>query len=290
MHRWLEVAIDVPSDAVDALSTRLIESGAPGVIEEANGETTRVRAHFGGDEDRDRLETSIAELLRELTEFFPGCSGAAVSIDAIEDEDWAEGWKQSFPVLDIGRSLRIRPPWLPAGGDGRLDIEIEPAMAFGTGQHASTLGCLLALEDLFADGVPDAVLDVGTGSAILAIAAARLGAPRVLGIDIDGIAVEAARVNVARNRLSDLVRVDVGTLDRVAGRFALILANLYSGLLRGMFHGFAARAAPGGALVVAGFIDSDRDAVAAAARSAGWAEQGTRSIDGWTTLTLRREP
>jgi ribosomal protein L11 methyltransferase len=231
----------------------------------------------------------MAALLAELDGFFPGCAGARISVREVADEDWAEGWKQSFPVIDVGERLRVRPPWLAPSGGERLEVEIEPAMAFGTGQHASTLGCLLALEDLCAAApAPPSVLDVGTGSAILAIAAARLGAERVLAVDIDPIAIEAARKNVERNRVGAIVCLDVGSLDRVGGRFALILANLYSGMLRGMFAAFAERAEPHAVLVVAGFLDADREAVSASARDGGWVEAGARSIDGWTTLTLRR--
>ncbi|MBI2962746.1 MAG: 50S ribosomal protein L11 methyltransferase [Deltaproteobacteria bacterium] len=290
MRRWLEVSIEVPPAAADALSLRLVERGAPGVIEEGAGERVRLRAHFAAEAESGALGEEIGGWLRQLEEFFPGCAAASPAIARIDEEDWAEGWKQGFAPLDVGARLRVRPPWSAPDAGGRLDVVIEPAMAFGTGRHASTLGCLLAIEEIAGTGEPaPAVLDVGTGSGILAIAAARLGAGAVTAIDLDPVAIEAARRNVARNGLADVVTLRVGSLEAVNGRFEWIVANLYSGLLRASMGGFAERAAARGWLVAAGLLDADRDAVVAAAGTSGWREHARRSIDGWTTLAFRRE-
>ena len=287
MRRWLEVSIEMPPAAVDVLVLRLVERGSLGIIEEAAGDRLRLRAHFeeGAGE---QLAEEIRELLRSLEEFFPGCAASGVTVGRIDDADWAEGWKRGFPPLEVGRSLRIRPPWIAHDTSTRHDLEIEPAMAFGTGHHASTLGCLLALEELVErEGAPSSVLDVGTGSGILAIASARLGARGVLAVDVDAAAIDAARENVRRNRVEHIVALRLGSLETVCGRFTRIVANLYSGLLRGMFGALAERAEPRGWLVVAGFLDADAAAVAEAAR--GWHQSRRRSLEGWTTLTLRRE-
>ena len=290
MRRWLEVSIDVPEDCADALSSWLIDRGAPGVIEEGVDRGVRIRAHFpaGGAADRS-LDRELREFLGEADEFFPGCARARVEVANVAEEDWAEGWKRGFLPIDVGRRLRVQPPWTPVGDSRRHEIVIEPAMAFGTGHHASTLGCLLALEDLFdREGVLDPVLDVGTGSGILAIGAARLGARRIVAVDIDSVAVEAAAENVARNGLDGMIELHEGGIEAVTGRFPLILANLTSALLRELAGAFADRARPRGWLVVAGLLDDDRAAVAAAASESGWREADARSIDGWTTLALRR--
>lgn len=290
MRRWLELSIEVPPAAADALSLRLVERGAPGVIEEAAGERLRLRAHFSEGDATEALGEEIGGWLRELDEFFPGCAAAVPAIAPIDEQDWAEGWKQGFAPLEVGSRLRIRPPWIAAGASGRCDVVIEPAMAFGTGQHASTLGCLLAIEEIaVAEGPGSPVLDVGTGSGILAIAAARLGASEVVAIDLDPVAIAAARRNVEANDVADVVTLQVGSLESVSGRFEWILANLYSGLLRALMDGFASRARPRGWLVVAGLLDGDCDAVEAAAMAAGWRARARRSIDGWTTLVFRRE-
>jgi ribosomal protein L11 methyltransferase len=293
MRRWLEVSIDVPAEAADALSSWLIERGAPGVIEEEVGLGVRIRAHFLAAAERSGADRSLAEEVREFLHqadlIFPGCAAARVDTVGIAEEDWAEGWKRGFPPLEVGRRLRIRPPWTPCADSFRHESEIEPAMAFGTGHHSSTLGCLLALEDLFdREGALSPVLDVGTGSGILAIAAAKLGARRIVALDTDVVAVEAAGKNVARNGLDAVIDLREGAVDTIAGKFPLILANLYSGILRELSVTFAALATPRAWLIAGGLLDGDRSAVVASARNSGWQEEAARSIEGWTTLTLRR--
>ncbi len=278
MRRWIELSVVVPAEAADAVVERLVVLGAPGAIEEEAEEgRTRLRAHFREPADVDRISRGLREVLGDLE---------PIDLATLDEDDWAEGWKQSFPPLEIGRTLLVRPPWAETAPTARHVIEIEPAMAFGTGQHASTLGCLLALENLFArEGTLSPVLDVGTGSGILAIAAAKLGAAAVVAIDDDPIAVEAAERGFARNRVSASARQ--GTLDSVAGAFRLILANLYANVLRESFPAFAARMTPGGHLVVGGFLDADRPEISSAASASGLEERQARSIDGWTTVVFR---
>ena len=282
---WIEVSVSIPGEAVDAVSHRFFELGAPGVVEEPDGARVTLRAHFPETIGREELEAGLTAFLSSLESIFPGSKGRP-ALARVRVEDWAEGWKQGFPPIEIGRRLRIRSPWEPALRDDRIEIEILPAMAFGTGQHASTHGCLRALDDLAAGGEPRAVLDVGTGSGILAIAAARLGAPAVLAIDDDAVAVAAAIDNVRRNGVDATVSVREGTVASVEGRFALILANLYANLLTALFPAFLRLALPSARLVIAGFLDEDAGAVSRAAAEAGWREISARSIDGWTTLVL----
>jgi ribosomal protein L11 methyltransferase len=289
VQRWREIAIDMPEEASDAVANWLVERGAPGIIEESlDVGQVRLRAHFADDVDVAALVVDTRGFLTDIDGDFPGTASSAVGVAAIDAEDWAEGWKQGFSPLEIGRSLCVRPPWCPAR-PARLDVVIEPAMAFGTGQHASTLGCLLAIEDVFdTNDAIASVLDVGTGSGILAIASARLGAERIVAIDNDPVAVEAAAANLARNGLDDAIELRVGELGTVSEPFRLIVANLYSGLLGRLFEGFAARADRDAWLVTSGLLDADRETVVRTAAAAGWRKLDARSIDGWTTLTFRR--
>ena len=147
----------------------------------------------------------------------------------------------------------------------------------------------LALEDLLVcEGVLSPVLDVGTGSGVLAIAAARLGVRAVVAVDVDPVAIEAAAENVRRNGLEAIVSLRRGSLESVTGRYRLIVANLYAGLLRELFARFADHAGPGDWLIVSGLLEADRDEVRGAALAAGWEPKSDRCLDGWTTLTLRR--
>lgn len=290
MRRWLELSIEIVPAASDALVAWLVNRGAPGVIEEELAERRRLRAHFTPTEDAGAIVGAAREFLRELDEPFPGAAGARLEIGFVDEEDWASSWKQGFPPLEIGRRLCVRTPWSPHTSD-RLDVQILPAMAFGTGQHASTVGCLLAIEDAFdRESAPPTVLDVGTGSGILAIAAARLGARRVLAIDVDPVAIAAAADNVSRNEMEAIVTLRCGSTDAVEGRYALIVANLYSDLLRSMFGTLAVRAEARGRCIASGLLDADVESVRRAAVASGWQLEAERSLEGWTTLTLRRAP
>jgi len=287
MRRWQELAIEIAPDAADALSAWLVERGAPGIIEEAAGDRLRLRAHF---EQGAELRGALADFLADLDEVFPGAASATVAATVVDEEDWADGWKQSFPPLEIGHRLRVRPPWVEAVAVGRRDIVIMPAMAFGTGHHASTLGCLLAIESIFErDDPPSRVLDVGTGSGILAIAAAHLGASLVLGVDTDPVAIDAAADNVRRNGVAGAVALQVGSIDTVADRFGLIAANLHSGILRPLFAPLRECALPRAWLIVSGILDADVTSLSETAAATRWSREAERSIDGWTTIVFRRE-
>jgi ribosomal protein L11 methyltransferase len=290
MRRWLELTIEIVPAAGDALLAWLVDRGAPGLIEEQAGDRLRLKAHFPQAEGAERIVADARRFLHDLDEPFPGAARASLEIGFIDEEDWASSWKRSFPPLEVGRRLCVRTPWSPSPS-GRHDVQILPAMAFGTGHHASTLGCLLAMEDVFeVEPAPSAVLDVGTGSGILAIAAARLGARRVLAIDVDPGAVAAAADNVSRNGLDDIVFARRGSTETIEGRYALTVANLYANLLCATFREFAAAAEERGGCIVSGFLDADAARVRHAAAQSGWRLEAERSLEGWTTLTLRQMP
>ena len=285
VRRWLEIAVVVPTSAVDAVANRLVESGAPGIVEEEvrdDPARARVVAHF----ENANAAGSVQRILAELEPYFPGVASAPLETRLVDEENWAEGWRQAFPPLEIGRRLRVRPPWERAASDGRADVVIEPAMAFGTGQHASTHGCLLALEEHAAPG--GTVLDVGTGSGILAIAAVALGAVSVVAVDTDPIAVAAARSNAFANAVAERIRFAVGGVECVRGAYELAVANLYSGVLAELLPALICRLERQGALVLSGLLASDAPALGRRAGECGLRLVGERTIDGWTTLVYRR--
>ena len=170
-------------------------------------------------------------------------------------------------------------------------ITIEPGRAFGTGQHPSTLGCLERLESLLARTVPPWLIDLGTGSGVLAIAAARLGVVRVLAVDDDPDAVASAMANAARNRVCDRVRCilgDAGALEESGA--PLVVANLLTAAHLRLAPRYARYLAPGGALLLGGILDAEAAGVAAALGGHGFASRASMSVEGWTTLELARAP
>jgi ribosomal protein L11 methyltransferase len=223
----------------------------------------------GAREARRRLE----EGLWHLGQIYPLPEPA---IRELAEADWIEAWKQQYHRLHIGQRIVIVPDWEEyAPAPGEITIRLEPGMAFGTGLHPTTRLCLEALERHLAPG--HTVLDVGTGSGVLAIAAAKLGARSVLALDADPVAVAVAGENVKRNGVAERVAVQHGSLpggDVVprhflasgeldlldAGRFDLVLVNILAPVIAGMAPALAARIEPGGWLVAAGLIESqERD-------------------------------
>jgi len=207
----------------------------------------------------------------------------------LREQDWRDSWKRYFRPRRIGRRLLVKPSWAAyevAAGD--TVIEIDPGMAFGTGQHPTTAICLRALEERVRPG--DAVLDLGAGSGILAIAAARLGAKRVLALDIDPQAVKAARENSAANVVAEVVEVREGTLpDDAAGeRFDLAVANISGLTIERLAPAFAESLREGGTLIVSGFLEDTADGLSRALEAAGFRVGRVDAEGVWRAITARR--
>ncbi len=233
----------------------------------------------------------------------------------LAETDWAEAWKAGYGVLRIGRRLVVRPTWrddyIPRPDD--LLIELDPGMAFGSGLHPTTRLCLEALEDYVRPG--QTVLDVGTGSGILSIAAARLGAARVLALDTDPLAVQIARENVALNRVEAVVRVEVGTVQIPNIKYQitnakcqtsnverqisnlksqisnhLVVANILAETIMELAPALASHLLPGGVLIGSGIIADRAEAVVSSLREVGLSLVEQRDGGDWVALTARRVP
>jgi ribosomal protein L11 methyltransferase len=212
----------------------------------------------------------------------------------VREEDWANSWKEFFHVERIGRRLVIRPTWrtyAPAGGEVVLDL--DPGMAFGTGQHETTRMCLEEVEERVHAGM--SVLDVGCGSGILAIAAALLGAQPVVAVDTETVAVEATLANAERNRVSAAITVAEGSLDErwpfelaPTAAFDIVLANIHAAANIGLAPRFRDALRPGGTLIASGIIAERVRAVEAAFAGAGFAETEVRAAGEWRTVIARR--
>ena len=209
----------------------------------------------------------------------------------IHDADWAEAWKAHFPVLRVGRRLVIRPTWRRhrAGRDDVV-IALDPGMAFGTGLHPTTRLCLACLESVADRGLVAGagVLDVGCGSGILSMAAARLGAMTVLGVDTDPIAVEATAANAARNRLARRIRTRHGSLPSGERPFDVVLANLIASVLIDLAEPLAAELRPRGVLVASGIYVDREAAVRNAFDVAGLSVEGREAEGDWVALEAAR--
>jgi ribosomal protein L11 methyltransferase len=277
--RWLELAVEVPREAEEAAADTLRRFAPRGVAIEAAGESVVVKAWLPDDADLTRQRRAVRRALASLP--------ATVRTRWLREEDWAEAWKAFFPVLHISRRLVICPAWRSyRARSGQAVIRLDPGMAFGTGQHPTTLMCLRALEETVQLGA--SVLDLGTGSGVLALAAARLGAASVLALDNDPLAVRAARENARLNGLEAVVRVKEGTLEGALGPFDIIAANISASVIVDLTGAMAAALRPSGVLIAGGFSEERVGDVTAALTAAGLRVERSLSEGEWRTVVGRR--
>jgi ribosomal protein L11 methyltransferase len=281
--RWLELAVEVPREAEEAAADILRRFAPRGVAIEPAGEAVVVKAWLPDGVGIASQRRAVRRALASL----PG----TVRTRWLREEDWAEAWKAFFPVLRVSRRLVICPAWLSYRvRPSEAVIRLDPGMAFGTGQHPTTLMCLRALEETVQPGAR--VLDLGAGSGVLALAAARLGAASVLALDTDPLAVRAARDNVRLNGLEAIVRVEEGTLDPSTalrtGPFDVIAANISPSAIVELAGAMAAALESGGVLIAGGFSEARAAEVAAALTAAGVVVERTLSDGEWRTMVGRR--
>ena len=267
---WLEVACELPNELADILSEYLAGISGAGVCVEnlnvdafspseiAHGPLTTVRAYFSAADDMDARLAEISAFLDDLADANPGMTIGRPSVATVKSEDWSTSWKANFKPLRIGRRLLIVPSWEQAeAGPDDIVLSLDPGMAFGTGGHETTRLCLERLESVLLSRMfvpPASVLDLGTGSGILAMAAARLGAGRVCAVDIDPEAVEVARENLAINGLTDRIECSTTPLETLDGTFDVILANILAEELVRLAPQLTARLARGGVLILSGIL------------------------------------
>jgi ribosomal protein L11 methyltransferase len=285
---YVELTVDTGEEATEALTNFLWELGAVGVVEETTtGAPARLRAFFPAAAAGTALATRVDTYLDGLRTLGLA-AGPRAPLAPVADADWAAAWREHFRPVAVGRTLLVAPPWETPVTSDRVVLAIEPGRAFGTGHHGTTAGCLELLESLVAADSPTRAIDLGTGSGILAIAAARLGVTDVLACDTDPDAVAAADGNAARNGVAGRVRTvlaDAATL--AAAPAPLVLANLLATAHRALASRYRDLVGGGGALVLGGLLDAEADDVTAALAAHGFRPEAARSLEGWTSLALR---
>ncbi len=256
---WQELSILVPNEYVEPVSYLFTRYGKGLSMEREDRDRVMLRTYLLSS-SRQRL--ARIEVGLKLVSILEPLGDMTVT-PLKDDEEWQSQWRSHFNLLRVGRQLVIKPSWIeysPEAGD--KVIELDPGMAFGTGYHPTTYTCLEAMEDLLKPGM--VVLDLGTGSGILSITAAMLGASRVVALDIDPQAVRAARQNFRRTRVQKLVALTQGSIPHPLaghGQFDLAVANISARAIRERASHIMETLAPGGHLIASGFMSDQRQEV-----------------------------
>jgi ribosomal protein L11 methyltransferase len=262
MKRWLAVELTIAKEFGEGVSNFLTEHGATG-IEELKGDLQHVtlRTYFREDGKERKVLQALHRYLKSLEKMVPENPPARIKTASIPEQDWGENWKRFFRPIQVTPKFVVKPPWSRTRLKiGQIPIEITPGMAFGTGTHATTILSISALEGrIKKKGL--SVLDVGTGSGILSIVAAKLGAREVWGIDIDRVAVENARENVEKNHVSDVVKIRRGGMGSFHKKFDIIVANIDLKSLRRIRRPLLNRLKDKGLLILSGILVEEKERI-----------------------------
>ena len=310
--KWSELSVLTTNEAVEAISNIFHEAGASGVVIEDSTEIKKERIdQFGeiyalnpndfptsGVMVKAYLPASsfLAETVEEiklailnLRNFDINLGENIFSLSEVSEEDWATAWKQYYHPVKISERFTIVPTWeeyTPVSTD-ELIIELDPGMAFGTGTHPTTVMCLQALEKVVKTG--DSVVDVGTGSGVLSIGAAMLGANKVHALDLDEVAVKSARENITLNRVENIVEVHHGNLlDTVNNQADVVVANILAEIIMTFTDDAFSIVKPGGLYVTSGIINLKKDEVKMALEKSGFIIEEVLMMEDWVAIIARR--
>jgi ribosomal protein L11 methyltransferase len=286
-RHWMEITIDVHPIAHESVGAFLFELGCSGVVTQ-NFQNHSLKAYLPAERDPEDLRRRIDLFFEALKNIFSEIDPPKVAVNQLRDQDWTQTWRQFFRPEQVTRQLRILPAWerIPPSQGGHL-IRVDPGPAFGTGQHPTTRMCLEAMEKV-GKPQPWSMADVGTGSGILSIYAAKLGAGQIMGFDIDADAIRWAERNIDLNGLSGRISLTLQPIQRVERSFFLVVANLTLGTILELFPHLSRLTEPGGYLVLSGLLRDQASRASAQLHKHGLQEANVLHRDEWTCVVARR--
>ena len=311
--KWSEISIHTTHEAVEAISNILHEAGAGGVVIEDPFELTKerettygeiyqlnpddypeegviIKAYLPVNSFLGETVEEIKQAINNLMLYNIDIGRNKITISEVNEEEWATAWKKYYNPVKISERFTIVPTWEtyePVSSD-ELIIELDPGMAFGTGTHPTTVMCIQALEKTVKKG--DTVVDVGTGSGILSIAAAMLGAERVHALDLDPVAVESAKLNVKLNKVHDVVTVSQNNLlDRIDEQADVIVANILAEIILRFVDDAYRLLRAGGTFITSGIIQTKKQEVKEGLMRAGFTIEETLTMEDWVAFVAKKQ-
>lgn len=283
---WLRVLVRADLEVHDSVSNFFMERGSTGIVFKDD----TLAAFFPPQADGAAVKNDLRLFLRCLEDCFPRSRVGPVRWVRLAEKDWHCAWRRFFRPQRIGRHFLVRPPWIETfDAEKRTEIVIEPAMAFGTGTHETTRSCLELIAEIAAGpgGAPATALDVGTGSAILAIGLVKKGCQKVVAIDNDAAALEAAALNLELNRVADRVKLLDGDAKKTKARFPLVVANIVLGTLVELAPWLRARVQPRGKLILSGLLHTQVAKILD--HFGGFCLRQRKDRKDWSTLLLEKK-
>ncbi|ASA95417.1 MULTISPECIES: 50S ribosomal protein L11 methyltransferase [Anoxybacillus] len=311
--KWSEISIHTTHEAVEAISNILHEAGAGGVVIEDPFELTKerettygeiyqlnpddypeegviIKAYLPVNSFLGETVEEIKQAINNLMLYNIDIGRNKITISEVNEEEWATAWKKYYNPVKISERFTIVPTWEtyePVSSD-ELIIELDPGMAFGTGTHPTTVMCIQALEKTVKKG--DVVVDVGTGSGILSIAAAMLGAKRVHALDLDPVAVESAKLNVKLNKVHDVVTVSQNNLlDRIDEQADVIVANILAEIILRFVDDAYRLLRSDGVFITSGIIRTKKQEVKEGLLRAGFTIEETLTMEDWVAFIAKKQ-
>jgi ribosomal protein L11 methyltransferase len=311
--KWSEISIHTTNEAVEPISNILHEAGASGVViedplelvkerEDQFGEIYQlnpqdypeegviVKAYLAVNSFLGETVDEIKEAVNNLILFNIDIGKNSVSVSEVNEEEWATAWKKYYHPVKISERFTVVPTWeeyTPVSSD-ELIIELDPGMAFGTGTHPTTVMSIQGLERFVKSD--DVVIDVGTGSGVLSIASAMLGAKKVTALDLDEVAVESAKMNIKLNKVHSVVDVfQNNLLEGIQEKADVIVANILAEVIVRFTDAAAQCLKPGGYFITAGIIQQKKDEVKESIESAGFQIEETVQMEDWVSFIAKRK-
>ncbi|TCS83742.1 50S ribosomal protein L11 methyltransferase [Tepidibacillus fermentans] len=309
--KWSEITIHTTQEAIEAVANILHEAGAGGVIiedpevlerewespygevyelspEDFPEEGVYVKAYFPLNSYLMETVEQIKSAINNLLTYDINIGAGHVSISEVNEEDWASGWKKYYKPVQVSEKILITPTWEEVEEKpGQHVIELDPGMAFGTGTHPTTVMCIQALEKVI--NGDEKVIDVGCGTGVLSIAAAKLGAKHVLALDLDEVAVKSAKLNIKLNHVDQMVEVKQNNLlDHIEDQVEIVVANILAEVILRFVNDVARVLKPNGYFIASGIIQSKSELVKEVIEREGLVIEETLTQEDWIAFIAKK--